>query len=270
MLDAEAEAEIHRDISLGLDEQINREDTIIFSVGYRCTSASLIKHLNLKFASYPFDWVVSKLDVITDCLETKFKHYLKPENYRHMIGETCNQVNSEKIHFGFENIVYNEYYESTYRNKKGAPPNNFGTYGMNLSLTHHDMRNEEGKGYFTRCIKRFQDLLQLPQRKFYLYTHPLQGNNDFETNNALVLSKFIEFHDNFTKYSSNLFGIFFMVVRNENRKYQIEEILKTEEYNVFVIYTNNQLIDIGGVYDGDFFEEQNRILLKIEEVIKHN
>ena len=77
MLDAEAEAEIHRDISLGLDEQINREDTIIFSVGYRCTSASLIKHLNLKFASYPFDWVVSKLDVITDCLETKFKHYLK-------------------------------------------------------------------------------------------------------------------------------------------------------------------------------------------------
>ena len=45
-----------------------------------------------------------------------------------------------------------------------------------------------------------------------------------------------------------------MVVRNENKKYQIEEILKTEEFNVFVIYTNEQLIDGGGVYDGDFYD----------------
>ena len=260
----------HDDIYTGLDNQENNQKTIIFSIGHRCTSASLIKELNLKFASYPFDWVVSKLDVIIDCIRTNFKHYIKPDNYKHMVSETFNQVDDSKIHICDENIVYNDYYETIYRNKKGNQSNNYGTYGMNLSLTHHDMRNEEGKGYFTRCIKRFQDLLQLPQRKFYLYTHPLQGNNDFEINKALDLSKFIEFHDNFTKYSSNLFGIFFMVVRNENKKYQIEEILKTDEFNVFVIYTNEQLIDGGGVYDGDFYEEQYRILLKIEEVIKHN
>jgi hypothetical protein len=39
----------------------------VISFGHRCSSASFIQNLNLKTESYPFDWLVSKLDIIKDC-----------------------------------------------------------------------------------------------------------------------------------------------------------------------------------------------------------
>ena len=47
----------------------------VISFGYRCSSATFIQKLNLKTESYPFDWIVSKLDVIKDCIETNFVHF---------------------------------------------------------------------------------------------------------------------------------------------------------------------------------------------------
>lgn len=39
----------------------------VISFGHRCSTASFIQ--NLKTESYPFDWLVSKLDIIKDCIE---------------------------------------------------------------------------------------------------------------------------------------------------------------------------------------------------------
>ena len=50
----------------------------VISFGHRCSSASFIQNLNLKTESYPFDWLVSKLDIIKDCIETKFVHFFTP------------------------------------------------------------------------------------------------------------------------------------------------------------------------------------------------
>ena len=35
----------------------------VISFGHRCSSASFFQALNLKIESYPFAWLVSKLDV---------------------------------------------------------------------------------------------------------------------------------------------------------------------------------------------------------------
>ena len=62
----------------------------VISFGHRCSSASFIRLLNLKSESYPFDWLVSKLDVIKDCIETKFVHFLDINNYITQNTETFN------------------------------------------------------------------------------------------------------------------------------------------------------------------------------------
>ena len=46
------------------------------SLGHDCTSATLFQKKNLKFESYPFDWLISSIPDIIDCLETDFKHFL--------------------------------------------------------------------------------------------------------------------------------------------------------------------------------------------------
>ena len=56
-----SEEDTHIDIHVGIQEQNLDDKPILFSVGHRCTTASLIKIMKMKFESYPFDWVVSKL-----------------------------------------------------------------------------------------------------------------------------------------------------------------------------------------------------------------
>jgi hypothetical protein len=49
---------------------------IFVSLGYRCSSAALLKKLQLKNESYPFDWLVSRLSVIEDSIQSGFKEFL--------------------------------------------------------------------------------------------------------------------------------------------------------------------------------------------------
>ena len=37
------------------------------SLGHDCTSATLFQKKNLKFESYPFDWLISSIPDIIDC-----------------------------------------------------------------------------------------------------------------------------------------------------------------------------------------------------------
>ena len=49
----------------------------LFPLGYRCSSAGILKQLQLKTESYPFDWLVSRLPVIQHCLETNFQYFIE-------------------------------------------------------------------------------------------------------------------------------------------------------------------------------------------------
>lgn len=255
------------DLHDGLVDNKLAEKTIIFSVGHRCTSASLIKEMRHKFETYPFDWVVSKLDVLVHCIETDFEEYLRRDNYLDKQSETFNLCDGVKTHVCNENIVYNKYYEDEYIPDKLE--NKIGTYGMKLALTHHDIRKENDYQYFQRCIQRFKNILSLPQQKFYLYVHPIMGMDDYQENMMYggLLTYFNAFSDYLKTRTANAVGIFFVVVKNDARKGEVEVLFENEDVVVHTLFANQNLIDGGAVYSGDFYTEQYKMLITIESII---
>ena len=255
------------DLHDGLVDNKLVEKTILFSVGHRCTSASLIKEMRHKFETYPFDWVVSKLDVLVHCIETDFQEYLRVENYVEKQFETFNLCDDVKTHVCNENIVYNKYYEDEYIPDKLE--NKIGTYGMKLAMTHHDIRKEKDYQYFQRCVERFKKILALPQQKFYLYVHPIMGMKDYQENmgQGELMIYFNAFSDYLKTRTANSVGIFFVVVKNQARKGEVEVLFETEDIVVNTLFANQDLIDGGGVYSGDFYTEQYKMLITIEAII---
>ena len=147
--------------------------------------------------------------------------------------------------------------------------NKIGTYGMKLAMSHHDIRQEKDRQYFERCVERFKKILALPQQKFYLYVHPIMGMAEYELNVGYggVLLYFNAFSDYLKTRTNNAVGIFFVVVKNEEKKGQIDVLFETEDIIVQTLFTNKDLIDAGGVYSGDFYTEQYKMLTTIEAII---
>ena len=58
-----------------------------------------------------------------------------------------------------------------------------------------------------------------------------------------------------------------MVVKNEEKKGEVDVLFETEDIIVQTIFTNKDLIDGGGVYSGDFYTEQYKMLTTIEAII---
>jgi hypothetical protein len=105
----------------------------IFSLGFRCSSASIIKELGLKFESYPFDWLVSRLHVIRHCIETDFAEFMNKENYVFRITKTYEMASSDKQFICDEHIMLNRFYQ---------PPNLMefeNTYQAHLATNHHNI-----------------------------------------------------------------------------------------------------------------------------------
>ena len=265
-----SQEEIHQDIHHGISSDVkNHDNPLIFSIGHRCTTASLIKIMNLKFESYPFDWVVSKLETIKYCIENDFCDFLEEQNYEGIHSDTMNIVDGKYKELTNEYIVYNRHYEDTMvTHVNNNCDNARGTYGYMLALTHHDMRNDKNKAYFERCINRFRNILSLQKKKYYLYINPIMGNQDFETSVVTSMLEFIKFSEFMTTKTTQSHGLYFFIVKNEERKHEVEKIFDSNSLTIFVAYTNQNLDDAGGVFDGDFYNEQYQILLAIEKIVK--
>ena len=255
--------DVHQDIYEGLTNEIPQNKPIIFSLGHRCTSTSLIKEMHQKFESYPFDWIVTKLDTIAHCIEDDFTEFLKIDNYDNMTSETFNICDGEKRHIINENVIYNKYYE-----EQSQHSNDIGTYGMKLCMTHHDIRKEKDYQYFERCIQRFRNILSSNQKKYYLYTHPIMGFLDYVGTLDNTKKYFTYFTEFLKTKTQNSFGIYFLLVQCEDRKGIVDCIVKNDDYVIYVIFANKKLIDGGGVFCGeDWYTEQHQILKIIETII---
>ena len=106
------------------------------SIGPDCHSSALLKLINLKTESYPFDWSVSSLTKIIDCIEDKFAKFLDKSLYykkeEHNAGHTH--------------------------------------YGDKLFFHRNPLNSKEDYEYYQRCTKRFLDLLQSDEPKTFFYT----------------------------------------------------------------------------------------------------
>lgn len=252
------EEDLHQGLSLN---SLSQETPIIFSVGHRCTSASLIKELNLRFETHPFDWVVSKLNTVVHCLETEFSEFINPENYKQLQSETFNVCDGKVTYICNEKPIVNTYYE------KDCGENNLGTYGFNLAMTHHNICSEERKQYFERCISRLNKILSSEKRKFYLYVHPIMGISEYNQQTTMIQTQFTAFTEYMNEKTKNAVGLYFFVVKNEERKGEIELLFQNPSCIIHVLYANNNLIDGGAVFSGDFYNEQHVLLQTIEKYI---
>jgi len=221
----------------------------VISFGYRCSSASFLKMLNLKKESYPFDWIVSKLDVVKDCINNNFIEFLNTSNYTTLNTETLNMIDGHKIHIGTETIQVNTYYQKD---------NNNSTYDFKLALTHHNLNKQEDYEYYQRCVTRFNDLLKSDIKKYYLYIHPVLGKNDFNKKDE-ILGEFKDFHEFLKTKTINIFGIYFIVVKDTYDKKSIK-IIESENYDVIVLYCNERFLDAGGTFMGDYLQEESEVV----------
>ena len=220
----------------------------VISFGYRCPSASFIQLLNLKTESYPFDWLVSNLDVIKDCIETKFIHFLNINNYIVRNSETFNMIDNTKNFMDYESVEVNVFYETGIHNS---------TFNYKLGLNHRNLNNDYE--YYQRCINRLYELLEMDIKKYYIYFHPIMGINDYHNNKENILNDF----DNFNQYiigkTKNIFGVYFILIKHTENIKSIK-LKETSKYNVFVLYCNDNFLDGGTPFMGDHSIEKEEVL----------
>ena len=87
----------------------------------------------------------------------------------------------------------------------------------------------------------------------------LRSANDFQNYKESVLNEF----DNFSQYiigkTKNIFGIYFILIRhNENIKSFL--LKETQNYKVFVLYCNDNFLDAGAPFLGNYNMEEQELL----------
>lgn len=227
------------------------------SLGHRCSSAGFLQLLNLKTESYPFDWLVSKLKVIQDCIETQFVHFLQVENYIEQQAETCNFIDGTKVHICNEIVQVNTYYETDKDNRY--------TYQYQLALNHRHLKND--LEYYQRCIQRFNDLLETKEQKYTLYFHPIMGINDYSNQKENLLHDFDLFSQFITQKTTHLFGIYFILVQS-NLSPTCLKIKETPDYIVFLLHCNDHFLDGGKPCMGHYSTEQEQIMAIFQEILQ--
>ena len=104
------------------------------SLGYRCSTAGILKRLGLKHESFPFDWMISRLPIIKDCIETRFAYFIDPKWY------VKKQTHTTHYHKGTtpvpmkicdETIYENVHYANLYQDQTPL------SYDGNPSPDHH-------------------------------------------------------------------------------------------------------------------------------------
>jgi len=236
----------------------------VISFGHRCSSASFIKLLDLKTESYPFDWIVSKLDVVQNCIETNFVNFLNVNNYVAKNTETHNMIDNIKYHICNETIQVNVFYETNNDNNNNN--NNISTYNYKLALTHHNLNNVADYEYYQRCIVRLYELLEMDIRKYYIYFHPIVGINEYQHNKDNMLTEFDIFNQFITTKTTNIFGIYFILV-NHSENVKSIKIKETPDYIVFILFCNANFLDGGGTFSGNYHSEESEVVHILKNIL---
>jgi hypothetical protein len=111
------------------------------SLGPQCHSTNILRRLNLKKESYPFDWIFSNLKNVEHAIKDDFKIFLDETYYTNPDVLSKTQRHS----YYFEN---------------GA-----------TMFNHHNPRNKEHYDYFVRCVNRFNTLLIEKEYKLFVFTY---------------------------------------------------------------------------------------------------
>ncbi len=112
------------------------------SLGSFCLPGNIMRTHGLRRYSLPFDWIFSSPQMLIDCLTDDFSAFLDRRYYRSITEGRWNP--------GAEHQLYLE------------------KYGIAAVFAHRDPTREEDYLYFTRCVRRFRELLRSRDPKLFL------------------------------------------------------------------------------------------------------
>jgi hypothetical protein len=137
------------------------EITYACSLGFFCHTAELLKRQGYKLESYPFDWIFSDIDMVTNCIEDNFQTLLDKTKYVTIKGKEsercCGHI----------------------------------SYKLNCFNHIDPLNNVEDYDYLLRCVSRFTNLLKRKEGKLFIILY----NNDKNEN----ITEFMEKINNLNK-----------------------------------------------------------------------
>lgn len=279
------------------------QSPVYISLGYRCSTASILKRLGLKHESFPFDWMISRLPIIKDCIETRFAYFIDPKYY------VKKQTHTTHYHEGttpvpmkicdetiYENIHYTNKYQTQPQNPTQNPLSikipeplsieNGDTYAHLLAINHRNINEPETQAYYERCIERFLYYWDSPTKPVVgIYIHPTISETEYQTQSNDLQHEFREFYEKtMPKHWS---AVFFIMVRTTH-PYPITDhipkclqtIYKDDTHNpddknpnshsryirIYVVYTNRDFVDAGEIFMQNPYIETDAILGELGEL----
>jgi len=111
------------------------------SLGPQCHSSAILKRLDIKRESYPFDWIFSNIRNVEHSIKDDFTIFLDTQYYTNKDPESKKQSHS----YYFEN-------------------------GVSM-FNHHNPIHKNDYDYFVRCVNRFNTLLTEKEHKLFILTY---------------------------------------------------------------------------------------------------
>lgn len=203
----------------------------IQSLGSRCQNALILKKNNIRDFSGFFDFLnVEKVDTLIHILKNEFVEFMDIENiYTHDFKILTIDPETD--------IPLRE---SVRTSNKFYQPNNYLNPDMAI-CPHYDLKNDENREHFFRCIQRFKKLSQYPTLFNYTF-------NSWENNVSLEnINEIVDIIKN--KYNFQKFKICFISLsRNNKSDYYL--ISETENYDLW------QLNILQNSYSGGIFNHE--------------
>jgi hypothetical protein len=160
----------------------------VCSFGFNCHSAYFLRTNGLKKQSYPFDWIMSNLQVVKDCIENDFNDYLNKSLYISNNDKSC----------GHNKYCYNM----------------FPHHNPLLNMDHYD--------YFVRCVNRFKTLLsQQNIHKLFIISII---NEEHDINSVETRHNFVKFNTFLKNYTSNY--TLLIIINYPNKKTNTFNLIK--------------------------------------------
>ena len=245
----------------------------ILSLGYRCSSAGIIKSLGLKTESYPFDWLVSRLPIIEHCIQTDFLEFLNPDNYKCATGVTNNYTSKDPASQQWicnELFCFNEYYElpqwqqermKYYLPQPISPERD--AYGYKLMMNHRNIKKTQtDQEYFARCVERWKSISA--KKRLALYIHPVIFYEEFLSIKSELIGELKRAYQSISITHTHD-GIYIIPVKtpfeyptNHCCKYVLEEQPDDPMFprcRICILWTNLNFIDAGEIFMGNSYVE---------------
>lgn len=114
----------------------------VLSLGTHCLTGMMLRKLDLKRFSGPFDWIFSSPDMVAHCIEDDFRTLLDASEHE--------RIPPEKRLTPGANFCEHRFYRDR--------------FGVKLMFNHHDVTEPEHRTYLIRCVERFRTAIRAEQR----------------------------------------------------------------------------------------------------------